>query len=122
MQRLFGTFPDSAPGVGLLLLRFTAAVPLIAMAIGRAADHANGSMFLALVVGLCAAGLLLIVGLWTPFIAPLQSVATTWIAFSAAHVQAETLAMPAIGVSLILLGPGAWSMDAYIFGRKRLVF
>jgi hypothetical protein len=27
----------------------------------------------------------------------------------------------ALGVALAMLGPGAWSLDARVFGRKRIV-
>jgi hypothetical protein len=33
----------------------------------------------------------------------------------------SALIATALGVGLAMLGPGAWSLDARIFGRKRLV-
>jgi putative oxidoreductase len=65
----------------------------------------------------------LLVGLWTPVMGTLVAVDEVWIAFSSydsprvdpwIHVFLAILA-----VSVAMLGPGAWSIDARLFGRKR---
>jgi uncharacterized membrane protein YphA (DoxX/SURF4 family) len=62
----------------------------------------------------------LLIGLWTP-IAGATAVATElWIAFSRPEEFWPSLLCAAIGLSLILLGPGAWSIDALAYGRKRI--
>lgn len=65
-------------------------------------------------------GLLASAGLWTPVIGILvaileigllvRRVGDPWL-----HVLLATLA-----ASLSLLGPGAWSVDAHLFGRRRI--
>jgi len=65
-------------------------------------------------------GLLLLVGLWTPFAASMQLVIAIWAAFSRATVESSYLVSAAVGLGLVLLGPGAASADALLFGRKRI--
>jgi putative oxidoreductase len=119
MQRLFSTFPNSWPGLALLLLRATIAAPLL---LGAAMPGWSRGPPLGwgLQVPEALCGALLLIGAWMP----LTSAAA--IAIEIVLVQHE----PAIGnicatraavsLSLMLLGPGAWSVDAHLYGRKRL--
>jgi uncharacterized membrane protein YphA (DoxX/SURF4 family) len=43
-----------------------------------------------------------------------------WIFFSRGDGANLHLLLAALGVSLVMLGPGAWSVDARLFGRKRI--
>jgi len=119
VQRLFSTFPNAWPGAGLLLLRLVVAVPAIA----------DGST--ALLSGLgqptpwirvleLAGGTLLLLGLWTPVGAVLLAVSQAWLAFGRGAIDIAPVIAAAVAVSLIMLGPGAWSADARLYGRKRL--
>jgi putative oxidoreductase len=67
-----------------------------------------------------AAGLLLFAGLWTPIAGLLVASLELWMAFSAPADPWPFLLAAAIGAALALLGPGAWSADARIYGRKRI--
>ena len=65
-------------------------------------------------------GILLIAGLWTPIAGVLAAVIELWHTFSQpgdalTHILLTTLAM-----ALALVGPGAWSVDARLFGWKRI--
>lgn len=64
------------------------------------------------------AGVLILVGLWTPYAGVGLSIAE----FRLALVQPSLIDLHAIlavvGVSLAMLGPGAWSIDARLFGRQ----
>jgi uncharacterized membrane protein YphA (DoxX/SURF4 family) len=70
-----------------------------------------------------AGGIFLLAGLWTPVMAALVAFHEFWMAFSTCSpLAADTwihvcLAVQALSVTM--LGPGAWSMDARLFGRKR---
>jgi putative oxidoreductase len=70
-----------------------------------------------------AGGIFLIAGLWTPAVGALIALDESWIAFSLNSAQPDSrlihifLAVLAAGVAM--LGPGAWSIDARLFGRKR---
>ena len=70
------------------------------------------------------AGLLLLVGLWTPAAGGLAAIVKVWIAFSRYFSHSGDLWIPIIQVVLstvlAMVGPGAWSIDARLFGRKRI--
>ena len=119
MQRLFTMFPGGWPGAGLLLLRVAAALPLL---IGgslelRGLPHSWGhaAQFIAV-----TDGVLLLAGLWTPVAGALQAIIEAWIIFGRGGTPSIHLLLAALGVSLVMLGPGAWSVDARLFGRKRI--
>jgi putative oxidoreductase len=62
------------------------------------------------------AGSLILVGLATPFAAAIGGVSALCIA-----VPIESrIVLATIGASLALLGPGAWSIDARLYGRRRI--
>lgn len=61
------------------------------------------------------------IGLWTP-IAALAGVAiqVTVIALGN-QFNLSLMVFAAMALSLAMLGPGAWSFDARLFGRKRII-
>jgi uncharacterized membrane protein YphA (DoxX/SURF4 family) len=71
---------------------------------------------------LLAAGtaVLLLVGLWTPVAGVLMAVAEVGLTFSHPIDPWRHILLGALGVALAMLGPGAWSVDARLFGRKRI--
>jgi len=70
------------------------------------------------------AGILLLIGLWTPVAGTLVAMAKLWIAFLgvSSHSGDPWIAFleAVLGAVLAMIGPGAWSMDARLFGRKRI--
>jgi putative oxidoreductase len=122
LQRLFSTFPNSWPGFGLLLLRVCLAIALIYFG---AAGLANPSETIVFAADLIAAvgGIFLLGGLWTPVMGAFVALDEVWIAFSpSSPPRAETwihIFLAMLSVCLAMLGPGAWSIDARLFGRKR---
>jgi putative oxidoreductase len=75
------------------------------------------------------AGLLLLAGLWTPVAGVLVAVIElSTLFFSHPHAPltwapfawAGCILMGTLGVSIALLGPGAWSVDACLFGWRRI--
>jgi putative oxidoreductase len=112
-------FPDGWPGRGLLLLRIVAGIVMISDGIAGAmkAPHLES---VALQVIAAGAGILLLAGLWTPIAGGLVAITEMGIALSGtAHLRSAIL-LAAIGAALAFLGPGAGSIDALLFGRKRL--
>jgi putative oxidoreductase len=117
LQRLFSTFPGAWPGVGLLLLRVSAGVPLL---VGGVLEIRAESGPLAAAVLTILVGILLFAGLWTPIAGVLLATLQLWAIFSRGTEVTLHLIMTALGISLVMLGPGAWSIDARLFGRKRI--
>jgi putative oxidoreductase len=65
-------------------------------------------------------GIFLLAGLWTPFAGALIGFVEIWMAF-VKPAQWESYALAAgIATALALLGPGSWSLDARLYGRKRI--
>jgi putative oxidoreductase len=65
-------------------------------------------------------GVLLLIGLWTPVLATVIALLEFWIAISVGEVQAAHILTAVIAFALSVLGPGAWSVDARLFGRRRI--
>jgi hypothetical protein len=65
-------------------------------------------------------GVLLFTGLWTPIAGALGALVELWIAFSERGEPWSYVLAAAIASGLALLGPGAWSIDALAFGRKKI--
>jgi uncharacterized membrane protein YphA (DoxX/SURF4 family) len=64
-------------------------------------------------------GLLLLAGLWTPVVGTLVAAEALWNVFSSGHPW-RWIMLATLGAALALIGPGAWSIDAHLFGWKRL--
>jgi putative oxidoreductase len=67
-----------------------------------------------------AAGALIIAGLWTPVIGIIVSAVQGWIAFSRPNEALMPIVLAVLGLSIAMIGPGAWSIDARLFGRKQI--
>ena len=112
-------FPGGWPGAGLLVLRLAAAMPLI---IGGGVEVRDAPQLVpqAIYFATIGVGILLLAGLWTPIAGALQAIIEVWIFLSRGDSTSLNLLLAALGVSLVMLGPGAWSVDARLFGRKRI--
>jgi putative oxidoreductase len=122
LQRLFSTFPDGWPGFGLFLLRLGAGVALICLCISSFAavgEPVSIARDLIEAIG----GTLLLAGLWTPVTGTFVAIEEVWIALSehSSHqdVQWIHILLAVLTAGVAMLGPGAWSIDARLFGRKR---
>jgi putative oxidoreductase len=118
MRRLFSTFAHGAPGVGLLLMRLSAGMALIVLGVSEmlAGPALRAVLLQSLSIGL---GMLLLAGLWTPLAGTLAAFEALWNIFLSGHPWRWIL-LATLGAALALTGPGAWSIDAQLFGWRRL--
>jgi len=64
---------------------------------------------------------LLVLGFGTPFAAIGQAVIQVGVVLLDQRFDSSVVLVTALGLALAMLGPGAWSLDAMVFGRKRIV-
>jgi hypothetical protein len=67
-----------------------------------------------------AAGILLILGLWTPLVGTLIALVQAWKILTLPGDRWLWLLLGTVGGALAMLGPGLWSIDARLFGWKRV--
>ena len=74
------------------------------------------------IVQVVAAGAaaLLLVGLWTPVAGVLLAMVELGLAVFHPGDRWMHMLVGALGIALAMLGPGAWAVDARLFGRKRI--
>ena len=135
MQRLFSGFPAGVPGAGLLLLRLTLGVYLIAQGVRIVAPLVNTgtspTIFAALTaLTMLVGGALGAVGILTPITQSMSAAAGLLTLIDAMRTPSAVtgpevpwplgLMTTVVAVSLVFLGPGAYSIDASLFGRKEI--
>jgi len=116
VQRLFSTFAEGPPGAGLLVQRLLVGTVLLYCAIATPGRTSEVPQLIA-----ALSGVLLIAGLWTPVAGVVAGCAEAWVAFSLPAQIWRCAIVAVFAVTLALIGPGAWSIDAWLYGRKRYV-
>ncbi len=64
--------------------------------------------------------ILLLVGLWTPLAGVIVAARGLWIALSGGSDPWMALVLATLGATLAMIGPGACSIDARLFGRRQI--
>ena len=119
MRRLFSTFARGWPGIGLVVLRMVLGIALISRALGRLSGDPSTHMTVLSVLGI-GSGLLLLIGLGTPVVATLVAAIQVWkICWKLGDPWIYIL-LGTIAVAVAMLGPGFWSVDARLYGWKRI--
>ena len=121
MRRLYSTFAGSWPGIGLILMRLVVGFVLVSSA-GSALLMLSGPAIpmTILSVLLAAAAILLIIGLFTPVVGTLVALIETCRLVIIPADRLVYLLVATFGAALAMLGPGLWSVDARLFGWKRI--
>jgi len=119
VRRLYSTFAGGWPGTGLLLMRLVIGSVLVVRASAMLwndppVTKTITSAFLA------GCGILLIPGLWTPIAGALIALVETWQIITISGDRWVSLLLGTVGGALAMLGPGLWSVDARLFGWKRV--
>ena len=111
-------FPTERPGFALLLMRVALAVMLLD-SVARPFMHLGSPWFLAAPVTVAIA---LCLGFITPIVSALCVLleVTIW-ATSAGAIEAVHVCAMLVAVALAMLGPGAYSLDARLFGRRQVI-
>jgi uncharacterized membrane protein YphA (DoxX/SURF4 family) len=132
VQRLFTTFPGGSPGLGLLLLRLAVTTVLVTHGTACLGDPAASLAAWTVCALAVVTGGLLLVGFLTPLSGALASALAAGLAFSvlpsprtnvfAPDAPTLVLVLVLTAAALALVGPGAFSVDAALFGRREIAF
>jgi putative oxidoreductase len=119
MQRLFTTFANGWPGFGLLIQRLVTGIALLHNGVALLREMPATERIVPEVSG-AVLGLLILAGLWTPVVGALVAAVELWTVLAGGGDFWMSLMLAVFGATLAMIGPGAWSIDARLFGRKLL--
>lgn len=111
-------FPQGGPGIGLLLLRIAAA-GMFALNLTHRFTFSSNALYWVVVSLIVLISLGLILGFLTPILAIIASVgAVANLALAGAPIDEVYILRTLTSTALIFLGPGAYSVDARLFGLR----
>jgi putative oxidoreductase len=120
LQRLFSTFAEGWPGVGLLLQRVLTSAIIVYYGIVHLLEPSSVTTTLSFLIASVAA-VFLFLGFWTPVAGATVAIVGVWVFFVHCSGQSLTAIVVAIlGATMAMIGPGIWSIDARLYGRKHL--
>lgn len=128
MTGYFSKYVGGLPGAGLLILRAAVGVTAICQACAFLPAHESGSAWLWCFIGVLSfGGAALILGILTVFAGVAIGIAEISIACSllpflraVSQSQIPPVFLIVTTLSVILIGPGAFSIDARLFGLREV--
>ena len=119
LQRLFSTFAEGWPGAGLLLQRVLTSTILVYYGASHLIENARLAPSLPYMIA-AVAGVLLLLGLWTPVAGITIATVEVWISLAWSGNSLIAIVLAGMGAAVAMIGPGVWSIDARLYGRKHL--
>ena len=119
MQRLFSTFADGWPGAGLLLQRVLTSTVLLYLGTTQILQSGRSGLSVAYVMA-AGAGIFLLLGFWTPLAGITIAIVEVWIFLTCSGSSLTPIMLAGLGGTVAMIGPGMWSIDAKLYGRKHL--
>jgi hypothetical protein len=119
VRRLYSTFADGWPGIALLLMRLVVGAVVLWHAGQQLWSHPLSPITI-IYAAMALAALLVIPGLWTPMAGVVIAVFALGDIFMTAAPPIGRLLAGTIAGALAMLGPGRWSVDARLFGWRRI--
>ncbi len=124
----FSGFPEGRSGIALLMLRAALGLALLLDGIAYLPGLPDLSDRLCALLAI-AGGVFLIIGFLTPLVAVVVTLGAVGIAFSLFPLcipglfdtKTAGVLTVAILLAVMLLGPGAFSIDARLFGRREII-
>lgn len=120
MQRLFSTFAEGWPGAGLLVQRILTSSVLLYFGITHFLETGGFDLKNLPYLIAAVAGLFLLLGLLTPFAGITIALAEVWIQLACRGSSLTPIMLAGLGGTIAMIGPGLWSIDAKLYGRKHL--
>jgi uncharacterized membrane protein YphA (DoxX/SURF4 family) len=126
-RRLYTPFPNGTAGIGLLLLRLLSGGCLadqsqrVLCGLFATPESKGGTLGEIAAASVLVASILILVGLWTSIAASVAPAAALTVA-GLGFVHSDTLLWAALSIVIALLGPGALSLDARLFGWQQIRF
>jgi putative oxidoreductase len=113
------SFAEGWPGAGLLLQRVLTSTILLHFGATHLLQTTRLAPSLPYLIA-AVAGVFLLLGLWTPVAGITIATVEVWISLAWSGNWLFAIVLAGLGATVAMIGPGLWSIDARLYGRKHL--